>query len=408
MITNWPNAIAHIDADYFFANCELARNPDLRGKPVMVLGKLDSCILAKTPEAKRLGIKTALPVWEAKKLCPNGIFIHGDFRYYTLLSRQMMSIFRDWSPVVEVYSVDEAFMDMGGLRGMYRKSYSQIGDAMREQIRNQLGITVSVGVSVNKTLAKMACEVNKPDGTTVIRGKDIEIFLSQIPVTDIPGIGFSRGDLLRKYKINNCLQFAQMPEDRIQKMFGKMGIFLHRELRGETSFPILSDPPPPKTIGRTSSFDKPVTDIRLVEGLAFFHLERALEALHRHKLLTGEMTLYLREKDFHMYGISQKLDNPTNDFFKLATELGKLIKQIPSGKVWRSVGAILTKLSPAKNLQYDLFEGAERSVKAEKLNDAKEELKEMYGRHAVRSGSTLFMNRKCNSGQDRMNIPFLI
>ena len=109
MVKNWPNAVAHIDADYFYANCELARNPQLRGKPVMVFGRLDTCILAKTPEAKKMGIKTAIPSWEAKKLCPNGIYIKGDFRYYTLISRQMMKIFEEWSPEVEVYSASHAW-----------------------------------------------------------------------------------------------------------------------------------------------------------------------------------------------------------------------------------------------------------------------------------------------------------
>ncbi|MDH5596728.1 MAG: DNA polymerase IV, partial [Candidatus Peregrinibacteria bacterium] len=263
-IDNWPRAVAHIDADYFYANCELARRPELRGKPVMVFGRLDTCILAKTPEAKAMGIKTAMPSWEAKKLCPKGIYIKGDFRYYTLVSRQMMEIFRQWSPVVEVYSVDEAFMDMDGLRGMYRKSYEQIGDGMRREIQMRLGITVSVGISVNKTLAKMACELNKPNGTAVLRGKQVREFLRGVPVTEVPGIGASRGALLEKYQVKSCQELAQLPASLVERLFGKMGILLWRELNNELSFPVTSEPPPPKTIGRTSSFDKCVSDVRQV------------------------------------------------------------------------------------------------------------------------------------------------
>ena len=253
----YQNTIAHIDADAFFASCELARNPHLKGKAVMVSGKLNSCVLAKSPEAKKLGVTTAMPVWDAKKLCPNGIFIHCDMRYYTTMSRKMMAIFCEWSPVVEVYSIDEAFVDMNGLRGMYRKSFDQIGDKIREQIKNEIGITVSVGVSTNKTLAKMACELNKPDATTTISAKKIDDFLAKIPVTDIPGVGFSRGELLKKYKVKTCLEFAKKSQDFVQRLFGKMGVLLWRELHGEISFPLLSDPPPPKSIGRTSSFEKP-------------------------------------------------------------------------------------------------------------------------------------------------------
>lgn len=406
-IHNWPRAIAHIDADYFYANCELARDPSLRGKPVMVFGRLDTCILAKTPEAKAAGITTAIPSWEAKKLCPKGIFLKGDFRYYTLVSRQMMAIFRQWSPVIEVYSVDEAFMDMDGLRGMYRKSYEQMGNAMREEIHTRLGITVSVGISINKTLAKMACELNKPNGTTVLAGKQIREFLRAIPVQEIPGIGASRGALLEKYKVRTCQEFSEMPESLISRLFGKMGILLWRELRGELSFPVASDPPPPKNIGRTSSFDKCTSDVRKVEGLAFYHLERSLSALHRHQLLVSEVLLHLRDYDFRVYGIPCRLAEPTNDFFTLAEAVSELLKQVPRGRSWRSVGVIFTRLQSAATRQPDLFTGAERIMTEERLNHAKDALNERYGQFAVTSASTLFISGDKGGEEDRFSLPFI-
>lgn len=405
MITNWPNAIAHIDADHFYANCELARNPDLRGKPVMVLGKLDSCILAKTPEAKKLGIGTAMPVWEAKKKCPKGIFIHGDFRYYTLISRQLMNILSEWSPVIEIYSVDEAFADINGLRGMYRMPYDKIADRMREEVRNRLGITVSVGVSVNKTLAKMACELNKPDGTTLVPGKSIDDFLLDIPVSEIPGIGMSRKELLDKYGIRTALQMARSPQNLIQRLFGKMGVLLWRELRGEISFPIQKYPPPPKSIARTSSFDKPLSDMRVVHGMAVYHLERAIEALYRHKLLAEEIALYLRDRSFRTYGFGHRFETPTNDFYEMISQISELTKQIPGDQIWRSAGVILARLSPACGKQLNLFQDAEKLAKSENLNQAKLDLNERFGRTAVRSGATLFVNHKCSPMSERLDMP---
>lgn len=398
--------MAHIDADYFYANCELARNPQLRGKPVMVFGRLDSCILAKTPEAKAMGIKTALPSWEAKKLCPQGIYLKGDFRYYTLVSRQMMDIFRQWSPVVEVYSVDEAFMDMDGLRGMYRKSYEQIGDAIRQEVQTRLGITVSIGISINKTLAKMACELNKPNVTTVLPGKRVREFLREIPVREIPGIGSGRGALLKKYRVSSCQELAGMPESLVHRLFGKMGILLWRELRNESSFPVNSHPPPPKTIGRTSSFDKCTPDPRHVEGLAYYHLERSLSALHRHRLLVKEMSLHLRDYDFRVYGIPCKLEKPTDDFFALAKALSRLIKRIPFGRSWRSTGVIFNRLQDAGVRQPDLFEGVEKLLKDERLNQARNKLNDYYGQFSVTSSSTLFLNKN-NKSKDRFNLPFI-
>jgi DNA polymerase-4/DNA polymerase V len=373
----------------------------------MVFGRLDTCILAKTPEAKAMGITTAIPSWEAKKLCPKGIYLKGDFRYYTLISRQMMEIFRQWSPVVEVYSVDEAFIDMEGLRGMYHKSYEQIGDAIRKEVRARLGITVSIGISVNKTLAKMACELNKPDGTTVLPGKRIREFLRSIPVCEIPGIGVSRGALLEKYKVHSCQDFSEMPESLVSRLFGKMGVFLWRELRSESSFPVVSDPPPPKNIGRTSSFDKCTPDLRQVEGLAFYHLERSLSALHRHQLLVNEMILHLRDYDFRICGIPYRLDKPTDDFFTLAGVLSKLLQQVRPRKLWRSVGVIFVNLQSASIRQPDLFEGVQKIVTEEKLNRARDDLNERYGQFAVTSGSTLFLSPEKKVRKERFNLPLI-
>ncbi len=405
IITDWPNAVAHIDADYFFANCELARKPELRGKPVMVLGKLGSCILAKTPEAKQAGITTAMPLWDAKKACPKGIYIHGDFRYYTILSRYLMSLLGEWSPVLEIYSVDEAFMDLKGLRGLYRMPYNRIADRIREEIKNRIGITVSVGVSVNKTLAKVACELNKPDGTTMVPGRAISDFLSTIPVGDIPGIGRSRSELLFKYGIKSAQQLAETSQNLIQRWFGKTGVLLWRELRGETSFPIQKDSPPPKSIARTSSFDKPHTNLQVVHGMATYHLERAIEALYRHHLLVKEFALYLREKSFMTYGLKHRFESPTNDFYELVKALSKTIKNMPSNRIWRSTGVILSHLSPSCGQQLNLFEDPKKIECQDELNQAKLDLNKRFGRTTVRSGATLFISKKYTINKERLDLP---
>ncbi len=394
LLKSWPNSIALVDADYFYANCELARHPEYRGKPLMVLGKLGSCILAKSPEAKKAGIGTAMAAWDARKVCPRGIFVEGDFRYYTLMSRRLMEILRRWSPVVDVYSVDEAFVDFNGLRGLYHKPFDQIAREIQEEVHQSLGITVSFGISVNKTLAKMAVEINKPNGILAVPGKGIEAFLSTLPVSEIPGIGFSRASLMEKWGIKTALQFAQMPQGQIQRLCGKTGLMLWREMRGEISFPLQSEPAPPKTIGRTSSFDRPTQELRTVHGYAAYHMERALESLCRHRLLAGEFTLYLRDKTFQTYGLGHRFERPTCDFYELASALQKLLTQIPLGKIWRSAGALLTRLMPATGQQLDLFEDPQKRIQSEQLNEARLRLNERFGRTMVRSGATLLINEK--------------
>jgi DNA polymerase V len=403
---NWPNTIALVDADYFYANCELARHPEWRGKPVMVMSRLNSCILAKSPEAKKAGIGTAMAAWDARKVCPKGIFLEGDFRYYTLMSRRLMEILRRWSPAVEVYSVDEAFVDLNGLRALYRKPFDQIARDIQSEVCRSLGITVSFGISVNKTLAKMAVEIRKPNGLLAVPGKAIDSFLSSLPVGDIPGIGSNREALLEKWGVRTALDLARRPLDWVERTLGKPGLFLWRELRGEVSFPFQSEPPPPKSIGRTSSFDKPTSSLDAVRGLAIYHLERALESLCRQRLLVGEVALYLRDKAFQTYGFAHRFQNPTDDFYDLVGAFQKLFVQIPRNRVWRSSGAMLTRLSPATGCQLDLFQDPQKLVQSEKLNKAKLSLNERFGRTTVRSGATLFINSKCEAGE-RMGMSML-
>ncbi len=405
MIGNWPNTIALVDADYFYANCELARHPEWRGKPVMVLGRLNSCILAKSPEAKKAGIGTAMAAWDARKVCPHGIFVEGDFRYYTLMSRRLMEILRRWSPVVDVYSVDEAFMDLNGLRGLYRKPFDQIAREIQHEVHESLGITVSFGISVNKTLAKMAVEINKPNGILAVPGKGIDAFLATLPASEIPGIGFNRAALLEKFGIRTALQFARWPQIQIERLLGKSGLLLWREMRGEISFPLQSESAPPKSIGRTSSFDHPISSLDQVHGLAVYHLERAFESLRRNHLLTGELVLHLRDKEFHIYGIPHRFEQPTDDFGELVSAMRELASKIPKSHIWRSAGAMLVRLTPATGRQLDLFEDPQKMVRSEQLTEARLKLNERFGRTMVRSGTTLLItNAKPKGNEHRLPI----
>lgn len=398
--------IGLVDADGFFASCELSRNPQLRGKPVMVLGKLGSFVLAKTQEAKERGVKTVMPYQEAKRLCPDGIYIEGDFRFYTMISRQLMAILKEWCPVVQVTSIDEAYLDMSGMPEMYGKDYEALGDQLRAQVRSQLGITVSIGISLNKVLAKMACTRKKPDGTALLLPEEVLRFLAGEEVGDIPGIGYRREQVVSKYAITKASELANLPMSIIKSLFGRNGILLWKELRGEYIFKVDPHPRIPKQIGRTSSFERSVSDIRMVEGLAFYHLERSLEALHRHKLMTGEISLHLRDYDLRIYRIPLKLEKPTDDFFTLAKALSKLIRRVPRARLWRSAGVLFYDLRSADVKQLDLFEGIEKMLKDERLNQARDRLNEYYGQFAVTSGSTLFLNQK-KKREDRFNQPLI-
>ena len=196
LLSDWPNAVAHVDADCFFAACELARSPKLRGRPVCVMSSQDACIVAKTYDAKAVGIRTGMPVWEAKKLLPRAVYLPADFAYYGQVSDKLFAILSRFTPEVEVYSIDEAFLGLNGIRSLWRKSFAEIADTIRTAIKSEAGITASIGISVTKTLAKIASDIHKPDGTMLVPGREIQSFLAGVEIKDIPGIGGNRRALL--------------------------------------------------------------------------------------------------------------------------------------------------------------------------------------------------------------------
>ena len=396
--------IALIDADGFFASCELSRNPHLRGKPVMVLGSIGSFVLAKSQEAKERGVKTVMPYWEAKKLCPEGVFLEGDFRFYTLMSRRLMAILREWCPQTQVSSIDEAYLDLTGLAKMYGKTYFELGEMMRKDVESKLGITVTVGISMNKVLSKMACELKKPNGTAVLLQEDIPEFLSKMDIGKIPGIGYRKIRALEGYGFKSAYELSQLSTSMVKNLFGRNGLMLWRELKGEYMFRVETVRKAPKQIGRTSSFPKPTPNMRDVEGLAFYHLERSMEALHRDELATGEIHLYLRDQEFKRSYLTDFFERPTDDFSQLTKALQKLLTQIPKGKTWRSAGILLTELRSSKIKQLSLFEGVEKIQKEEDLNHAKDELNKRFGQFTVTTASSLFFERKRRGKEEKLGL----
>ncbi len=180
-IHSWPRAILHLDADAFFASCEQAIHPELKGKPV-ITGKESGIVAAASYEAKARGVKTGMSLFEAKKVCPEAVILPSDYETYSLFSVRMFEILRRFSPDVEEYSIDEAFVDLTGLRRSFHGPYGMIARQMQETVETELGITVSVGVSLSKVLAKIGSKHNKPHGLTLIPGREIHLYLEKLPV----------------------------------------------------------------------------------------------------------------------------------------------------------------------------------------------------------------------------------
>ncbi len=178
-LRSWPQAIMHLDADAFFASCEQAIHPELREQPV-ITGKERGIVAAASYEAKARGGKTGLSLSDAQKVCPEAIIVPNDYEMYSLMSVRLFEILRRFSPDVEEYSIDEAFIDLTGLRRSFHGSYVKIAEIMQKTIEKELGIGVSIGVSLTKVLAKIGSKLNKPHGLTIIPGKGIHLVLNKL------------------------------------------------------------------------------------------------------------------------------------------------------------------------------------------------------------------------------------
>ena len=368
LVSNWPNAIAHVDADCFYASCEQLRRPDLKGKPLCVLSSQDACVVAKTYDAKAAGITTGMTVWDARKLLPDAIFLSADFRYYGQISDKLFSILRRFSQDMEEYSIDEAFMDMMGLRSLYRKPYQKIADDIREIIHQEIGITVSIGISVTRTLAKMASEYNKPNGTTIVAGRRINDFLQHVSVRDIPGVGHNREALLNTFGIHTALDFANSKEHYIKKLLGKAGTDLWHELNGTAVYQVEAELKLPKSIARTASLGQITQDKAIIYAHLTRHAMRLSKELIEKRLASKRLTVFLTLKSFDRQATTVHLPYPTADYFLLMEEMSKMVEHLfDLSQMYRACGIVATDIDIRQSGSFDMFQQAEQQLEDKHL-----------------------------------------
>ena len=247
--------ILHIDMDAFFASVEQLDNPELRGKPIIVGGQ--SCrgvVSTCSYEARKFGVHSAMPTVEARRLCPHAEFLPGRMWRYKEVSCEIMRIFGEETPVVEQLSIDEAFLDVTGMERLCG-DVRNIGWRIKERIKNEIGLTCSVGLAPNKFLAKMASDLQKPDGFTIITHEKARDFIAPLPVTKIFGIGSAAKNTLLQYGIATIGQLAKADKSIVQKVFGKNADKVQLLAQGLDDRPVVPETAP-KSIGRETTFEK--------------------------------------------------------------------------------------------------------------------------------------------------------
>jgi len=313
--------------DAFFASVEQLDNPDLRGKPVAVGGSGErSVVAAASYEARKFGVRSAMPSVIAKRLCPNLIFVRHNFARYTEVSASIHEIFREYTDLIEPLSIDEAFLDV-------TKDKKNIGSAtviakkIRNEIKSRTGLTASAGVSVNKFLAKIASDINKPDGLFLIKPEDAEKFIESLAVEKFYGIGKVTAQKMHKLGIHTGADLKRWDLVSLVRNFGKSGVFFYDIVRGIDDRPVEPDQER-KSVGTELTYEKDlISRFEIIAEL--YKLEKELMERLEHAETTGRtITLKVKFSDFRQITRSKTLQNYIRDFVTLHKEISEIRKSL--------------------------------------------------------------------------------
>ncbi|MEI8133615.1 MAG: DUF4113 domain-containing protein [bacterium] len=354
--------IGLIDCNNFYVSCERRLDPSLEGKPVVVLSNNDGVVISRSNEVKALGVSMAGAAYQYRDLFrKHGVRVFSaNFNYYMQCSEQVMRIVRDYSPEVEVYSVDEAFIDLNGLQWKKPTEYLR---SLRERVKNEVQIPVSVGIAESKTLTKVASEFAKKDpshgGVLNIFG-DVERrneFLRNLAVGDLWGIGGQFAKFLAGEHIQNALELIGMPDQWILRHLHIGGLKMVWELRGTPCIAMAPNLAPPKQIMRSRSFGKYVTSLSELKEAAALFMSMAAESLRAHKLVAGVAGVFILTNRFnddpkYAGSLSDAIDEPTSYTPDLIAHVHRLLEKIYRPEYrYQKLGVILTDLAPGSDMQ---------------------------------------------------------
>jgi len=352
VVCGYPRAIVHVDGDAFFASCEVAKNPTLRGKPVVV-GGMRGIAVALTYEAKARGVVRGMPVFQIKKLCPEAVILPGDYDLYEAFAHRMYAIVRRYTPEVEEYSVDECFAEL----------FAEPEDAVRNiqsDLMAELGVSFSVGLATTKVLAKVASKFRKPRGLVCIPQGAESQYLKDVSVGKVWGIGPATAHKLNRIGVRTALEFAALPEWRVHEDFAKPHVDLWRELNGESVFAVHSgEQGAQKSIAATRTFRPPTKDKALVFAYLVKNIEEACRRARAHGLEAKQLFFFLKSQEFQYRRFEATLVRHTNAASLIVRAARPLFERAFSSDVaYRATGITLSGVQP-KIGQSALFGDAE-------------------------------------------------
>jgi DNA polymerase-4 len=379
--------IFHVDADAFFASVEEALDPSLKGRPVIVGGKGNDRGVVACPnyEARKLGVKTAMPLMTAARLAPHAIFIPGHFEEYHRFSQRIAEILYSFSPDLEPTSLDESFLDATGCLHFW-KNAEAMARAIKKKIFETLSLTVSIGVASNKPCAKIASDFQKPDGLTIIpHGKEKE-FLAPLPVERVPGIGAKTAEMLHAARINTIAELAAAPKALLHNLLGIRGDYLYEVANGRAPDEIHTHETV-KSISRSTTLEHNTTDYEFIEAMLLYLTQRCCKRLRELRLSARTVSVTIRYSDFSTFSKQRTLRLPSNYDAVVSREMVRLFREfVQRGRLIRLVGVAVFDFCPPVD-QYAIFQP--RSPQFARLYEGIDRMREKFGRDIVSLASTL-------------------
>ena len=387
--------ILHCDCNCFYASCELLGHPELAGVPVAVCGdptERHGIILAKNEPAKRCGVKTAETIYAAKKKCPDLVLLPPHHALYAAYSKKINAIYGEYTDLVEPFGIDESWLDVTHSLHLFGGDARALADTLRERIRRELGLTISVGVSFNKVFAKLGSDYKKPDATTVISRENWREIVSPLPVGDLLFVGRSAQEILARCGVRPIGELGRCSEEMLETLMGKLGSQLYRYANGLDNAPVRGerDREPVKSVGNSTTFRRDLTRWDEVQrGISLLSDSVAMR-LRRQGLYCGGVQVGIKNSRFQLSSRQTMLDHSTHlmrEINDTALRLARELWKAPDPIRLLSVTALHLTEEAQSFRQLDLLgTGEEKQEKQEAVESAMDALRRKFGRGVISYG----------------------
>ncbi len=380
--------ILHIDMDAFFASVEQRDNPCLMGKPIAVGGFSKRSVVATASyEARKFGVHSAMPVFMAKKICPDLIIVPVQKQKYSMVSHEIMEIFKTYTPLVEQVSIDEAYLDVTGCECIFG-TYEKIAFSINKKIKKQLFLTCSIGAAQVKFLAKIASDMNKPNGITIIKPEETKNFIDNIDIKKIPGVGKCAMKQMKRLGIKTLGDVRKIRRSVLISKFGKLGVKLYDFSRGKDDS-IVKTEEKRKSISSESTLNEDINDMEKIKKIILFHSQIVGKELRKRNLFAENISIKLKFSDFSQITRQKSLNVPVCSSSAIYRGAAQLAENYKIKKRVRLIGVGTSSLSDGnKPVQMELFNSVrEKTDKWEKLDRTVDLISEKFGDGVVKKAA---------------------